>query len=537
MSKINSCISSHIKKALFLFFVLLINTKTHSQIPFLKYHAFGTNYNTWTFHASAVIGNDSYYSLDFVYPNGSGVPLYTIVKINNDGEVVWSKRYTSTLGAGGGYYDIKPTSDSNLVFLLNNNSTSIALVKIDTAGNVMWNNSFSAGMLYGQTVLTTDASGIYVATRFLNNLTGFFKVSNSGNLVAGSFHTVALPGGQMSELVELNLDNYGNRYLTGLLISSTVDSLAMMKVTPSNNVAWVKKYVYGSSSSAISNSISFLYASKHWHNKNGNSFYLGGSVVNTAPAVENALFKVDTSGTPVWTYHSSDNMGHYYFNGEDNAGVHTITSEGFFAYGYILSFIDQNGNLQWSRRSALTNIGSGVNKLGSGDLMVYGDYYVFPDNTLSFMMSKHLSTGAGCVDSAYAPVHGTETVTAIPLPFSQPTAPAFTSATFIVNAANVPLPSVAVCDLTSTENVTAEQAIHFSTVSDGYSITAFTTSVSKTMDFSVFDFSGQKVTENKIVASANESFEIKLPGLPNGIYFIRSHSKDFVITQKFLVIR
>ncbi len=124
------------KKLLFLF--CCISFFVEGQVTFQK--GYGTIRNesandiiTFNDNSSVVSANN------YMFPDSG----FLLLKINEIGNVVWSKRISTTFyNQGFAPFHLEKTYDQNILVSYSNLSEFI-LIKLDTAGNLIWSNSYS----------------------------------------------------------------------------------------------------------------------------------------------------------------------------------------------------------------------------------------------------------------------------------------------------------------------------------------------------------------------------------------------------------
>ena len=178
---------------------------------------------------------------------GAGIYDVYLLKINSNGDTLWTKTYggTSYLGVIAGEnraYAITPTSDGN--FIVAGNTTSfrtgiydVYFLKINLNGDALWTKTYYGD--WGARVITPTPDG------------NFIVVCNNGNVDGKVYLLKITPDGDTLWSKRIGLINLqfvnaitptpdGNFIVTGNSFSPT--ALYFLKITQNGDLLWTKTY-------------------------------------------------------------------------------------------------------------------------------------------------------------------------------------------------------------------------------------------------------------------------------------------------------
>ncbi|MCK9314038.1 MAG: hypothetical protein M0P20_08340, partial [Methanocorpusculum sp.] len=170
--------------------------------------------------------------------SGSNPNIY-LIKINDDGNIVWEKTF------GGGDYDygeeVSPTTDGGYIVagtIDSNNgdytNAKVHLLKTDSQGNIIWEQSFSEAKIPNHVEQTSDGGYIIGADSYI------IKTDSTGTLVWKK---------QIANKTETAIEQTSdNGYIVTAVQSS--DSwvwgqprdIFLIKLSPSGNIEWEKTF-------------------------------------------------------------------------------------------------------------------------------------------------------------------------------------------------------------------------------------------------------------------------------------------------------
>ena len=208
------------------------------------------------------------------------------VKINNAGDTLWTREID--MGYNDYAQSVHQTFDNGFIltgYASTDSSSKIAVVKLDSSGNLKWGKLFKGSNLNyeAHAVKQTPDSG-YVVIGFMDSLsiydsrTFLLKLTANGNIVWTKKEYYIYP----SAGYDMAMTSNGFVSHIGAIPCDIV-----MKTDFSGNVIWCKSYYLGGNNSA--NSISPL-PKLHAISDGGFVFLAGLS-----------LIKIDSAGNPIWS--------------------------------------------------------------------------------------------------------------------------------------------------------------------------------------------------------------------------------------------
>ncbi|GAB4289171.1 MAG: hypothetical protein Kow0068_14780 [Marinilabiliales bacterium] len=286
-----------------------------------------------------VYGINQYYSL--------------ISKIDQAGHPEWIKLYYDTTSFI--CHDLSETPDSNYILcgsLMDSSYTnSIALLKIDSQGNIIWNKRFQSNINETANNITINTDGSYTlcGAGNVSNMYYFtiIRIDSFGNLIWTKNYERPFSYSDNTDI--LSLDNNSNivtvKYDTTILV---------LNIDQWGSIIWSNTYSY--------NDIYINSISKTFDN---NIIILGGRY-------NDILFKINTNGDIIWAkkYNSLNQYGVYYSsitNTSDSCSVFTSTHFIPMIDSMNISIIkiDNNGDTLWTRKYGNTDyyIGGEIHKI------------------------------------------------------------------------------------------------------------------------------------------------------------------------------
>jgi hypothetical protein len=295
-----------------------------------------------------------------IYMQGTGTNAIYLLKINPNGDTLWTKTY------GGAYWDnanaITPTPDGNFIIAGGSNASDVFLLKVKPDGDTIWTKTYGG---------TEDK----VATAIIPTQDGNF-------LVAGG---TVRPGTAYSDVY-------------------------LLKIKPDGDTIWTK--TYGGTGDAGVNSIIQM--------PDGNFILAGESSSNGNWEVY--LLKIKPNGDTLWTKTydgTNDEFGSAITTAGDGNFIvagYTLTAVG--VWGLLLLKVRPNGDTVWTK----TNAGSGdglvyaisptsdgnfiAAGMGSGNyedvylMSIIDDRYAYKNSPFTFK----IPVSGDSLNHAYAPI-------------------------------------------------------------------------------------------------------------------------------------
>jgi hypothetical protein len=166
----------------------------------------------------------------------------------------WEKAYSSFDNTFS-FETIAQLSDSGFIaggnmFNPMTNQLGGALLKLDHQGNEIWKKSISDGsgadIVVTDLLIETDSSFLLVAKKTVNSDGNFIiRMDTSGNILwQNSFE---MPGNDKIELISLKQASDKSLFIVGTHMSNNIPSGLLMRLDSLGNVLWVKKNTYPNS--------------------------------------------------------------------------------------------------------------------------------------------------------------------------------------------------------------------------------------------------------------------------------------------------
>jgi Secretion system C-terminal sorting domain len=272
-----------------------------------------------------------------------------LYKLSPAGNLIWAKNLGDSLEETARYIEI--SRDGNLYICgekhTPSNHTDGRLLKVDTAGNILWEKLFGASQYESFERLAVLADGKLVMTGFQTDAGGFNGIylvctDGNGNLIWDA--------------------NYGDTYNdigmgicampdSGFVISGETQrgfggnyDIKVMRFSKTGQILFDSVYTYGDTVSDGCQGIILL--------NDGNLFVYGESPANAGSWFDFLFHKIDPNGNTVW-WHKQGGTN------PDAAFSMVETWNGFMGTGYSSSFsqgpnniivfrCDSQGNLLWA---------------------------------------------------------------------------------------------------------------------------------------------------------------------------------------------
>ena len=480
-----------------------------------------------------------------------------LAKYDSMGNVKWVRYAKDYVNAwmhvatdSSGMVYLTGTYDTSITFAgvsLSCLGTAIFLVKIDSAGNVVWaktsgNISADDGTYLPVGIVADRACNIYVAGQFsgnpllLNSASGksytlcpqmfLIKYDSSGNLIwaTGEHDTVGTV-----QVNSLAIDKFDNLYITGECFSTAVfdtipfaslgQGMFLVKYDTSGHAKWVRggghATIHGVSVSAdygqavATDIIGDVYVTGSY-----DSSMVFADSTFTMSGQQNFLLKYDSLGNSIWGRTTYGGSGYACGLATDGAGS-IYMSGGFFASvrfgGVVLSsssvgdvFLvkyDSSGNLVWATATVGSSpYGSSNSECAAVDFS--GSIYI----TGAFGNQSSLNFGDAIVicDSP-------------------------SSAMFLAKYSNTYQAKVAQTTIRSGIELYPNPA------TDALNLQLIDSNRAKCVD--VLDIIGREVLNYPLSNPVPQTLQIRLPLLANGVYFLKVTGADGVDCLRFVVKR
>lgn len=301
--------------------------------------------------------------------------------------------------------------------LQNNGGDDLFLVKMDTAGNVLW--ATGAGGDYaeeGYTVATDDAGYVYLAGEFWSSSVTFgsYTITNSGSadlfLVkydaqGNVLWAKSASGPDEDRVYAIAADPMGNIYITGSYISNTLNfgGISVSNSQPNTEDMFVAKYdadgnvMWAKDASGLGNDKGFgiaadadgqVVVSGHFIS---NTLNFGSQSLLNSGGFDIFLVKYDENGDVIWAVNPSgsgydfnfsmemDESGYVYLTGHFSSfqltfGSSTLTNGGGDDI-YVAKY-DADGNALWAQKAGgiTYDYGYDVSVDGNGQVFLTGNF-------------------------------------------------------------------------------------------------------------------------------------------------------------------
>ncbi len=181
--------------------------------------------------------------------NSSFSPAAQLVRYDENGVILWSKKYRALQGVSPKSVVELPNGDFAFVSSVTASFTGpfqhTLLTRIDAQGNLIWSTLF-----YGDYedephgLVSTLGGELYVSGasyRMGNEWDGYFlKVNSSGNLIGNIFYDAHSSSGEHFRSIELTSD--GEVLLLGDEGGFDERNISLLKVTTSGDILWSRRY-------------------------------------------------------------------------------------------------------------------------------------------------------------------------------------------------------------------------------------------------------------------------------------------------------
>jgi len=337
--------------------------------------------------AAGISDGDSFGNGDWTGVAGKGEMDATVVKYDNNGNVVWKKNfggsdyeeyYSVTTVSDGvvavGYSSVGSFGNGDWTGTSGKGNSDAIIVKYDNDGNVVWKKNFGGSGSDEFQSVTTVADGIIAVGYSYRESFGngdwegiaakgngdaiIVKYDNNGNVVwkknfGGSnsnyYYSVTAVSDGIIAVGES--DAFGDGDWEGVIGKGDYDDAIIVKYDNNGNVVWKKNFGGSGSdrfSSVMEVSDGIIVVGNSYDESFGNGDWEGVTGKGNTDAI---IVKYDNDGNVVWKKN---------FGGSDNDEFHSVTavSDGIIAVGE--SFEESFGNGDWE----------GVAAKGNGDAIM-----------------------------------------------------------------------------------------------------------------------------------------------------------------------
>lgn len=339
--------------------IYIIGTNSTGDIQWTK--TYGGNKPEYSFGILQATDSSGYFIIGYSQSFGGGDYDTWLLKINNNGDTLWTKTY-GTWGNDQGQ-EIIPTSDGNYMITGGsnsppNNSYQAYLIKIDPNGAILW-EKYYGGPNYeiGNSVKQTPDGGyIMLGITYSYGVNGdayLVKTNSTGD----TLWTKRFGGNQLDEGIFIVV-NTDSSYTFCVRDSSTAGKnidVQIIKADPNGTIIWDKHY--GGTEKDTDKMIQ----------KTSDGGYIVSAITRSfgLSLPDMWILKLDSGGDTLWTRR---------FGGSDNEHCYSTrqTSDGgYIAVGKCESFSQEDG-IMFLKLNSTGKLGSEV-----------GIDEIYSDNTLS----------------------------------------------------------------------------------------------------------------------------------------------------------
>lgn len=471
-----------------------------------------------------------------------------VIKIDLNGDTLWTQILGNCRGttirqtADGGYIIGGSTPDA-----LSLANSDIVIIKLDAAGNLVWNRQFPRYSAdYATAVLPTNEGGYIVAGYFIEPSMPLkiclIKTDSVGNMLWSKFWN-GIPFDNLNSLCYLNLDDnvqqtHDNGYIiTGTCITGVSNTDAfLIKLNDQGDFAWMKTY---------ENTINTC-------NDYGNAvqetsdygFMVIGNIHNTGSGLMDPyLLKTDSMGNFEWnkTYHGTYNSNsRTAVQTSDDGyiiGVNNLDSQSSL-YDIGLIKTDFTGNISWSKLyGGLLNddYAASIEQTSDGGYIIAGSRFDAVNDFEYYLIKTNSAGNSGCFENNYNPSVLTPSVIETNHIVSDSSGIATNILTIVMDQGGVET------TLCSAAGITANSQYPFSVfpnpANEQINI-SFPATNSQTLRINIFSITGEIIyaAENKI---KNNFFNkvVDVSDLQSGIYIIKAFTEKETFQLKLIITR
>ena len=297
------------------------------------------------------ISNDEYILIGETRSFGAGIYDFWIVKINSNGDILWSKTYG---GTDGDYpSSIVNTSDGGYVITGYTESFGAGnydslIIKLNSDGNLSWAKTYGGSDDDQINSIIQTSDGGFIAAGYTESFGveyGDFllmKLNSNGEVVWGK----AYGGSEWDEAISITETSDGGFIATGITNSFGAGDydFLIIKFNSTGDVIWAK--TLGGISDDESNTVI--------QSTDGNYIISGYTYSFGAGNYDFIIAKLDSDGNRVWvkTYGGNNEEREYSIIETSDNGFAVVGSTNSFGNGNedcLIMKLDSGGNLTWAK--------------------------------------------------------------------------------------------------------------------------------------------------------------------------------------------
>ena len=337
----------------------IIKTNSTGDMQWTK--TYGGNKPEYSFGILQATDSSGYFIIGYSQSFGGGDYDTWLLKINNDGDTLWSKIYGGWGNDQG--KEIIPTSDGNYMItgMTNsapNTSYQAYLIKITPDGTILWEKYYGGSNFeIGNSVKQTPDGGyIMLGITYSNGINGDAYLVKT-NSIGDTVWTKNFGGNQLDEGIFIVV-NSDSSYTFCVRDSSTVGKnidVQIIKTYSNGTIIWDKHY--GGTEKDTDKMIQ----------KTSDGGYIVSAITRSfgLSLPDMWILKLDPEGDTVWTrrYGGTDNE-HCYSTRQTADG-------GYIAVGKTESFSSENG-IMFLKLNSIGKLGTeiGVNEIYSDNIFI-----------------------------------------------------------------------------------------------------------------------------------------------------------------------
>ncbi|HET6993057.1 MAG TPA: T9SS type A sorting domain-containing protein [Bacteroidia bacterium] len=520
---------------------------------FLSIFSAGTFLNAQTVFQKAIsipFSANPYFDISSISPCSDGGYIFSIssnyseaglMKTDANGAVLWSKKFISDSAyvspvsycvgecTGGGYYFLGGDYESNYNF-------DNFFIKMDASGNTIWTKEFQANLaMEGTPSVFQEPNGDFLIST-PGMVMGVTRLSSTGNVIYQKRFGVDPNNSTKVPPAGAAMGTDG-----GMLITSYMTGLGLVKTDASGNIQWTKDY----------NDNSF---SSNYYPGGVVATSDGGFVISGIDFMNNDMFliKVDASGTIIWRKLFSSVMqpeptG---LTQAPNGNLQVTGTDYYSGHGFAMQF-DASGNFLSGGTIGDPNMQDifftslAIHSCSDNGMIVGG---LCENMTTSTMATSIFKTDAsGNLGCEYHPVILTDVSGSFALPVDAQTTVYQTNVTAVANQqpiyAITSSPIETDFCLLFSVNEQPENGISLSAypspLASGENLHLNVSGIEGTSVISIFDANGKVVKQlnQELPGNQNTTLEISTGDLSAGIYLVRITGTDQQVLgmTKFIV--
>jgi arginine repressor len=281
---------------------------------------------------------------------GAGSYDIYVVKLNSYGSAQWTKTIGGSLSDEA--RSIIQSSDGGFVVAGNTRSfgagvSDIYVVKLDNGGNVLWTKTIGGSSNDGARSIIQSSDGGFVVAGWTNSFGAggydmyIVKIDGSGNVAWTK--TIGGSGNDYAYSIIQDLD--GNYVVVGWgnSFGAGNNDIYVVKLDSSGNVVWTK--TIGGSGDDGANSII---------QSSDGAYVIAGHTNSFSSSYDFYVVKIDSSGNVLWTKTIGGNLydqAHSIIQSSDGGYIVVGITQSFGAGGYdvYVAKIDSSGNVLWTK--------------------------------------------------------------------------------------------------------------------------------------------------------------------------------------------